>query len=189
MVFQDGYGEAVTPVERLAQLERLNSIRAREKAHPGAEYDDLLQEARIAVWLQAEAAVGKGDPRAWLSAVSGNRITEAATRQTWTGHTRVHGQPTDPLRQNAKQSMDDPDFTLWESLDGPAWLDGALLAYHRGEIARAIAELSPRQKQYVILRFWHGYGHMEIKREFGMSESTWAGAKQSLREKLLHLVK
>jgi len=183
---QDGWGDALTPVERIAQLERLNGIRARERAHAGAEYDDLLQEARIAVW---EVAVRYPDKsREYLSASAAMRVREVSSRQNWTGHTRVHGQPTDPLRQRGKESMDDPDFTLWEALDGPVWLDGALLSYHRGEIAKAIDELPPRQRQYVLLRFWCGYGHMEIKREFGMSDSTWAGAKHNLSTKLAYLV-
>jgi DNA-directed RNA polymerase specialized sigma24 family protein len=184
--YNDGFGDALSP-EEAERLDRLNRIRVGERVGSHADADDVLQEARIATWRALPRAATKDNPRAWLSVITFMRIIEILDRETWTGHTRVRGQPVDPLRAAGKRSLDDPAFTLAEDLDGPSWVDSALFSYHEGEIARAISELSPRQRQYVYLRFWCGYGHMEIKGEFGMSDSTWDGAKVHLRQSLAHL--
>lgn len=183
----DGLGDQLNVTERIQQLEALNWARARERHNTATEAVDLAQEARIAIWRSYEASLSKADPRTWLSAVSHMRLREVAIRQTWFGHTRVHGQPSDPLRNATKASLDDPDFTLGP-LEAPDWIDSALISYHAGEIARAISELPPKQRDYIILRFWYGFTPIEIENRFAIDQSAaWTGARRNLRQALAHL--
>lgn len=183
---QDGYGDALSVAERLGQLEVLTRIRASEHAHHLAEPADLAQEARITIW---QVATGRPEStREYLSAAARMRVREAATRQTWTGHTRVHGQPADPLRSREKESLDDPDFTLLLSLHAQEWVEGAQLAYHHGQIAQAIGELPEKQRAYVLLRFWCGLEPGVIERDYQIDkDAAWAGARRNLRTSLRHL--
>lgn len=187
---QDGFGDGLTVTERIEQLDRLNRIRAAEHAHPQAESDDLTQEGRIVVWEVASKR--PESTREYLSAAAAMRIREVANRQTWTGHTRAHGQPTDPLRNRAKESLDDPDYTLIEALQAPAWLAAAELAYHHGEILDAINALPPAHRDYVYLRFWGGYSNPEIapliQRDAGNLARMWTHSiAPALAAQLAHL--
>lgn len=71
-------------------------------------------------------------------------------------------------------------------------VDSVMIAYHRGEIARALDSLTPAQKKYVLLRFWSGMQTGDLTREFGYDPSgLWnnsrSGARVKLREALAHL--
>lgn len=77
-------------------------------------------------------------------------------------------------------------------LDSASWLEATELAYHEGEILKALNELTPRQREYVVLRFWGHYHTTELKEVFGYDpQGLWSnsknGAKKKLRESLAHL--
>lgn len=75
-------------------------------------------------------------------------------------------------------------------------LEGVEWAYHRGEVARAISELTEPERLYIAARFW--YGLDPTSRLPGMRELVeqvpvlaqrwhWQSAKKKLRERLAHL--
>jgi DNA-directed RNA polymerase specialized sigma24 family protein len=87
----------------------------------------------------------------------------------------------------------DSDHGFESLLTAADLVDQIILAYHRGEILRALDTLSPAQKRYVVLRFWCGYVGNELHSVFGYEAgSLWTskknGARLKLREQLVHLV-
>lgn len=88
---------------------------------------------------------------------------------------------------------------LLDSADGTSLLlstadltDSISLAYHRGEITRALDSLTLAQKKYVVLRFWCGYQSTDLTQVFGYDpKGLWdnksSGARVKLREALAHL--
>lgn len=159
-MLHEGYGDELLGHERLLRLQ------VAERTADHSLWDDLLNEARLTAWRLRER------PRAYVHAATRKRITELLTRQTWTGHTRVHGQPTDPLRQPGKESLDDPDFTL--VVASAEWMESVSLAYHHGEIFAAIAKLQPNHRAYVILRFWGQWTPGEIAPVIGVKATNQA---------------
>lgn len=70
--------------------------------------------------------------------------------------------------------------------------EGVIMAYHHGEIAQALDSLTPRQREYVELRFWRGMEHPELEAHFGYNPgSLWSakkgGARVRLAKELAHL--
>lgn len=180
-------GDALDVREVIERKERLLQIMVSERVTDPAARDDILQEARIAVWK----AMGRPHMAdAYLHTAARRRIEEVRDRQTWTGHTRRHGQPTDPLRQSRTDSLDRMlDVGLMVAAQNI--LDGVEMAYHQGEMFQAIAALPANQREYVILRFWGGLTEAEIAAEVHRSVPTvqrwWSEAKGSLRASLGHL--
>lgn len=75
----------------------------------------------------------------------------------------------------------------WD-LEGPGHLDGIEVAYHAGEIVRALDVLTPAQRKYVIARFWGGQTKAELRDLFGYDPSSlWRTAKPRLQDRLSYL--
>lgn len=90
-------------------------------------------------------------------------------------------------------AMLDSDFGFEHLLAAADLIDSIQLAYHRGEILRALDALTPAQKRYVVLRFWCGYVTSELTTVFGYEPGAlWTskrnGAREKLRCELAHLV-
>lgn len=188
MSWSGGFGDDLDVQEVIERKERLLQIMVSERVTDPSVRDDILQEARIAVWKAMSRAY---ESDAYLHTAARRRIEEVRSRQTWTGHTRVHGQPTDPLRDSRTDSLDRlMDVGLMTAAQSV--LDGIEMAYHQGEMFQAIAALPANQREYVILRFWGGLTEPEIAAETHRSVSTvqrlWSDAKGSLRAALGHLV-
>lgn len=182
-----GFGDSLDVQEVIERKERLLQIMVSERVTDPAVRDDILQEARIAVW---KALSRPHHSDAYLHTAARRRIEEVQARQTWTGHTRVHGQPTDPLRQSSTDSLDRlMDVGLMTAAQ--TILDGVEMAYHQGELFQAIADLPANYREYVILRFWGGLTDPEIAAEMGRSKATlqrwWTEARSTLRVRLGHL--
>jgi RNA polymerase sigma factor (sigma-70 family) len=164
---------------------------------PGSDFlDDLAQEGYIAMWR----AAGTHDPRqgalpAWLTLKARYRMIEVAGRRNWTGR---------PARRDGRSKISDGTpvsldaeygngVTLAELVAWPELIDRVELAYHHGEILRAISRLSPQQRKYVLARFWYRMSHSEMAKEiFGYDPSAlWTsprnGARQKLAAALAHL--
>jgi DNA-directed RNA polymerase specialized sigma24 family protein len=74
----------------------------------------------------------------------------------------------------------------WEKLTAVEF--DVTLAYHEGEIAEAIGDLTPRQQEFVRLRFWEGLSFPELTEYFGYEPNgLLASARKKLRERLRHL--
>lgn len=75
----------------------------------------------------------------------------------------------------------------WD-LEGPGHLDGIEVAYHAGEIVRALDVLTPAQRRYVVARFWGGKNKAELTYLFGYDPaSLWRDAKPRLQTRLAYL--
>jgi len=174
---QDGFGDDLSVTEVDAYIrsnERLLKIKAAERMRGNSDasdvWDDVLQEGRI---VQAEVLARRPDaPREYVSAAMSNRIGEVIKRGTWTGMSRTHGKPLDPLRRRDRDSVDDETLQLDLVVDQANWVEHALLGYHQGQIMQALDELTFTQKVHVVLRFWGGWTNAEIAAHQGCSKQT-----------------
>jgi RNA polymerase sigma factor (sigma-70 family) len=200
------YGDDTSFAEMLSHYERwLKSVaNAMTRRHP-EDFEDLVQEGRIAIWNSLDSYdPAQGTLAPWVTTAAKMRMSDCVRRRIWTGMpSRVGKRPglESGATSNAPvvKSLDewlysDPSGTEL-MLEAADLLDAALLAYHRGEIYAAINELPPRQKEYVVLRFWGGFNETEIQELTGYSVSVrnlWLGTKTAarplLRAKLEHLV-
>lgn len=167
---------------------------------PAAEVDDLVQEGYIAMWR----ALGtydhtKGAMPTWLTKAAKLRMADIA---------RGHGRPTGHVgivaspgsRRDSRDSR--PAATGTAHLDGMApgameevearvalWLDAGIdLAYHRGQIAQALAGLTEEQRTYIVLRFWHQMTATEIQPLIQSNVThLWRATKNELQQSLQHL--
>lgn len=173
-------GEISTDEEALLRRkERLLQIIVSERSSDPALRDDLLQEARIRLLEVSRAKPDKGEAY-WHKAV-GYRVREVAGRKNWTGKVGHRGWE-DAMGASKKydslhrpiSSGGDGEVELGETLAiedvlAPLALEKVEVSYHDGEIAQAISSLSPRQRAYVMQRFWGGRTHSEIGAEVGQS--------------------
>jgi DNA-directed RNA polymerase specialized sigma subunit len=67
-------------------------------------------------------------------------------------------------------------------------MDAVVLAYHYGEIHKAVADLAPLWREYVYLRFWQGHGDSEATRILGTGVHWSTSIRPVLAERLSHLV-
>lgn len=165
-----------------------------------AEVDDLVQEGYIAMWRALDRFdPAKGALPSWLTTAARMRMTDIA---------RGHGQPTGHVgivaspgsRRDSRDGR--PAATGTAYLDAmPAgalaeveqkvaiWLDAGLdLSYHRGQISRALAELTEDERRYILMRFWHQMSASEIQPHFTSNViHLWRGTRARLRESLQHL--
>jgi len=125
--------------------------------------EDLAQEGWIAMWR----AVGKHDPELapldyWLKNAAQSRMFSVLRNYAAKKNTSViaAGHPV----SNSTDSVTERD-ELWDALSVD--LPAVELAYHHGEIAAALTALSPKEREYVELRFWHGFQKRELIAHFG----------------------
>ncbi len=163
---------------------RMSRTMLGDDLHPGTAYDwqDLQQEAMIAAW-QAEQAF---DPTR-----SPNR--EAFVKWKARNHAKT------VLRAREKHAVhrgvDDSEDVLGQLLtEDPSVIDAVIEAYHAGEVHRALDTLTPKQREYVIARFWEGLTEAELTARFGYGPSgIWGaptgrgGARRKLAAALEHL--
>ena len=100
---------------------------------------------------------------------------------------RLHLPPTETRAQVA--SLDALIQTygteaVFEAMDK---YEGLVLAYHYGEIHRAVADLDPLYREYVFLRFWQGYRDAEVARVLGTRIHWHDRVRPLLAERLAHL--
>jgi DNA-directed RNA polymerase specialized sigma24 family protein len=177
MSVNDGFGD--DPVQQelaieeyIREREGLLRLKASERTRGNKSsndtWDDILQEGRIVEW---QVKTKRPDaPPSYVSAAMSNRIGEVISRGTWTGLERTHGKPVDPIRRplHTRSSVDDPDVDVVVSSGD--WADRIAMAYHHGEIIRALnEELTFTQRLYVYERFWEGRTNVEIAARRGLS--------------------
>lgn len=182
------YEEYLLDNERLLKLKTADRMRSNDVSRD--IWDDVLQEGRIVQW-----EVLKKRPEStkqYVSASMSHRITEVLKRGTWTGFERTHGKPTDPLRRRDRDSTDDETSDVQVVVESSDWVEHVIMAYHHGEIMRALNELTFTQREYVYLRFWEGWTNPEIAAHRGLSsgemERQWrVNIRPQLAEKLVQL--
>lgn len=208
MSINDGYGDQSSFDEEstiLASYERwLHKVANSYLPAYDARHDDLVQEGRIAMWraLATHEPV-KGALPSWLTKAATVRMKEMAFGR---------GQPTGREATRGVRAVEEvalePIVDSYGGVDETPFLridamDSVELAYHEGEIHRALDALSPSQREYVFLRFWGGLDPSSrvpemralvkeypvlSKRFLWSGSSKQRGAKQRLAEALVHLM-
>ncbi len=138
--------------------------------------EDLAQEGWIAAW-KAEKSY---DP------------SYGTTLIGWVKHCayqKMQSKLRPVLYKEKLVPVEDVDL---EVLDSSRLLFEVDMSYHNGEILKALNELTPRQREYVVLRFWGHYKHKDLKEFFGYDpQGLWSspknGAKGKLQKSLAHL--
>lgn len=145
--------------------------------------DDLAQEGWVAMWRALPAYnPERGSLPSWLTDHAYWRMLTCVADQAWLGRPKRHlgrGRLSDHVEHPAS------DSSVWELLAAAEVLDGAVWAYHRGQILEAINRLSPAQRRYVYLRFWRGYRLSELTEAYGYDPSAlWNSPKNGAKIKL-----
>lgn len=151
-------------------------LRSRAAAMLGGQSrytDDLAQEGWVAVWralptvpahLLSDADALEG----WCIGVARNRM------RNW-----IRDELAAPRRGlNNEVTAGHEIVELFEALSGSLTLETVDQAYHDGRVAAALDALAPRQREYVVARFWHGVPTTELQRSF--SPRTWQQARRRL---------
>lgn len=178
MPLSDGFGDQLSPYEAWLHHRAHQMVQATTLLPNGEDHDDLVQRGLVAMWHALESFdPDKGALPAWLTFKAGGAMKDALRVRD---KHRV-GLPLELLPEDADEILFIPDL-----------LAGVELAYHRGEIAKALAQLTPKQQEYVRLRFWEGAGTQELTAHFGYDPSSlWNskknGAKYKLQAALSHL--
>jgi DNA-directed RNA polymerase specialized sigma24 family protein len=193
-MIHDGYGEQHREYDEYEEVirekERLLQIQVSERNRDAAIREDLIQEARITLWRVLERKPDAAP--AYLHASTAQRLTELVTRgYQWFGMTGRQGLERDPLRRVDRDSFDDPGFLVQAT--APEVLDSILMGYHEGEILDVIRALPRAHQVYVILRFWGGWTHNELRTVLMMNSmrmhAMWGEDIQPvLAERLAYLV-
>lgn len=136
--------------------------------------DDLAQVGRIAMWRAFEwHDPAKGSLPAYLTLrAKGAMYNALRPRRKHTMHVRGAVDPA---------VLDSRTYEVnWDGI--------GIAAVHGAEFAQAVADLPPRQREFVDLKFNRGYSWGELTTHFGYEPSgLWAQAKAKLAVSLAHL--
>ncbi len=168
--------------ERLSSLSGYVSFLARSYSPRDKDFQqDLYQDAMEAMWKELLKAEERGVE------VNDSFLTQKAR---WVIKEYYRADKKTPKGADRLHQLVEPGEGDW-LLDRPVTEDTDRL-FHNPEIRSAIKALSPRQREYVYLRFWHGYQKADLL-ERGISQANWygsgksAGAKTILASRLAHL--
>jgi RNA polymerase sigma factor (sigma-70 family) len=120
--------------------------------------EEVAQEGWIAMWraLHEDRDVTVKAPLDWWLKRQALRRMQNAVRDLFV-----------PVKQRQHVFTDDvPDLVA-----ASAELENIELAYHHGEIRAAVDRLPPREREYVLLRFWGGYTYPQLVTHFGYNTS------------------
>lgn len=143
--------------------------------------EDLAQEAWIAVWkalpTRPAAITEYTELVAWCRAVAVNRMRYTRRKEIWQVSAKV------------RNGVPAGDFIneLAEALSGSESLESVDVSYHDGKLALALDALPPRQREYVVARFWYGMSNPELAVHFGVvrpDATLWNGPRKA-KERIL----
>lgn len=151
--------------------------------------EDLAQEGWIALWQATMTYDGRGGVTLdyWLRRSAHDRMRVVLrllmARCRDVNKTVIAGDPWGRINDRSELSSEN----IWSSLTVD--LLDIEFAYHHGEIAEAMAELTPRQREYVYLRYCRGCNTRELIEHFGYQPTTiGVTVKKKLKIRLAHLV-
>lgn len=131
------------------------------------DHEDVAQEGWLAMWRSLESYdPEKGSKNYWLKYKAYSRMRT--------------------VRRNLGSKKEDATEIGADDISCPPgeWHN----LYHNPEIWSAIKILSPREREYIFLRFWGGYKLPEMRQHFGYEPSgLWTTAKRKLNRQLKHL--
>jgi RNA polymerase sigma factor (sigma-70 family) len=133
---------------------------------------ELVQEGWIELWKATKTWDGKSPLDWWLKYKARGRMVLMVTVR-W---------------KAAKEAQYVPADDDWFEQALTVSLDGIELAYHHGEIQHALNQLTPREREYVYLRFWRGWQKPQLIGFFGYEPNgLWRTARTKLKASLAHL--
>jgi RNA polymerase sigma factor (sigma-70 family) len=149
---------AEAPFEEFFEAERLRLLRALYLLCGNAEEaEEILQDAFLALWERWDRVASMDDPTGYLYRTALNRYRSRARRAMRAARRAVgHAHGAD----------------LFAAAD------------ERDALARALAELTPRRREALILTELHGYGSAEAGRAMGVSDVTVRRLAQEARADL-----
>ena len=126
--------------------------------------EEAVQEAFVDVWRKCERYdARKGGLRQWILAVVHNKAVDAVRRERAAADVAVLGpEPVAPP---------DPEESGW-------------MSDRRTRVRKAVDQLSPAQREAVMLAYFGGLTYREVAVELGIPEGT---AKSRLRDGLMTL--
>lgn len=131
--------------------------------------EDLAQEGWIAMWRASQDYDGSSPLDYWLKFKARGRMLMVV--RNWQTSPNI---PTDELAD------------VWDALK--VELPEIEMAYHEGQVAKALDCLTPREREYVVARFWGGLNYPELTEYFGYPpQGLWRTAKLKLTQKLSDL--
>lgn len=169
-----------------------NRLVATSKGGRGEDYEgrvqDLAQEGYIAMWRALDSFdPERGAMASWLVKAAELRMNDVVRRGSVFGRPEQRGtvRIEDRAEINGLETVDQDEL---ERRIG-VWLnEGIALAYHRGQVQRAIGRLTRDEQRYVVMRFWEGKSNPEIDPHVqGNVSWLWKTARGKLREELRHL--
>lgn len=155
----------------------------------GDRSEDLAQEGWIALWQATRTYDGRGGVSFdyWLRRCAHDRMR--VVLRLWMARcrdvnvTELGGDPWERVNNWSELASDNAWVSLLTNLGDVEF------AYHHGEIAQAMASLTPRQREYVYLRFHLGYTTPELTAHFGYPPKTLGvRVREKLAVKLAHLI-
>lgn len=158
----------------------------------GEDYEgrvqSLAQEGYIAMWRALDTFdPDKGALASWLVKAAEMRMADVVRRGVDFGQTGNRPPGTEEgLRAERSWEVLHPVEVEQVEQKIAIWLsEGLAMAYHRGEIQKAIGRLTQDEQRYVVLRFWHGKTNPEIDPHVeGNVVHLWRTAKGKLRDDL-----
>jgi len=126
---------------------------------------ECTQDAFVSLWRGAAGY----DPRrgavsTWLIAIARNRAVDLVRRRA--------ARPADPHAE-----VEPPD-------ESPAAADLVVAAETSGEVATALAELPPPQREVILLAYFHGLSHSEIAERLDVPLGTVKGRARLALDRL-----
>lgn len=164
---------------------RSTLLKKNQRGFKPGEDDDAVQEARIAAW---QSYIEHHNPR-YMNIAVRQRLIAHVMRDQWFG-TKPTAHEMDPIRRSGRDSLDDPDLDL--ILLAEENIEALTMAYHHGQIMEALNVLSPKQREFVYMRFWEGRTYTDIAARLGLTEggakSVWLKqVRPLLAHQLAHL--
>ena len=119
--------------------------------------EEVLQESFVSVWRHAARYDrARGAPMTWLIRIVRNQSFDWIHPSQADGHERLHGVSTDWLEDSRLD-----DAHQQGKSDALEWLADA---HQADRVARCLGELDARQRQSIVLVFFHGLSHGELAR-------------------------
>lgn len=144
---------------------------------------DLAQDGWLAMWQATRSWNGTGQLDGWMKA-----------KMQWAMLQKVQRRKPQEVLFDTGVSESDQEDSIMVKLAASEDIDVLLMSYHEGEILQALNALTPKQRQYVVRRFWLGQCGRELREALGTKyiDSLWHqkkhGARYKLARALSHLV-
>ena len=170
-MIQDGFGNEVTADELVGNYWKwAHKVAGSMVAPSSLLYDDLVQEALIAVWKVSQRKP-EGVAAPYITKAMRTRMRDLVNHRPMTGGDSKPGPKSRPKEISVDwQEVAEEDSSGFENLLSAADLLTAVeWAYHEGEILQALNQLPEPDRTYVYQRFWQGKTDTEIAAERGIS--------------------